>query len=89
MRLDEFLVGYIRAKVEPTIKEDFNSLTVWELSSAEELTLNSGDEIYGILDNGNIINRIFENTNSTYMVILSTGEQYAPEKFKVLGKVFK
>lgn len=85
MVLKEFIAGHIRFKQR--MEEEEKSIIVWEIGTTEELILRENDEVYGILADGRIIDRIFEKQDFTHRIVFSTGEAYAPEQFKLIGKL--
>ena len=84
MTLKEFICWYIRIHLP---SDDNNKITVWEIGSTEMLDIEKGDEVYGVLLDGRIIDRIFEGQDYNHKLVFSTGETYAPEQFKLIGKL--
>ena len=89
MRLEKFICGGISIKLpyEPSDADEKERMTVWEINSGNKLVIEAGEEIYGVLSDGRIIDGIFEYQDSYHRLSFSNGETFAPEQFKLLGKV--
>ena len=85
MVLKEFIAGHIRFKQR--MEEEEKSIVVWEIGTTEELEIEENDEVFGVLADGRIIDRIFEKQDFTHKLVFSTGEAIAPEQFKLIGKI--